>query len=183
MRSEWTRLSWVLEFKRLLDAHRDDSELWRNVRSAVSSTPEIATAIGASMLMTTEIFGDCVPAGVREWTIDLLPTSVYAWIERYGEAVLLADFPGTKLYLLLETALAEGAPEVKTLRRKRLFPQRLPPPVVHASLANDTLRLRAGRARRQLRFDLSRLRFHLVQGARYLREAQRWKRSAAVSQS
>jgi hypothetical protein len=175
MRSEWTRLSWVLEFKRFLDAHRDDAQLWRSVRAVASSTPQIATAIGASMLMTTVIFGDCIPPGMHEWTIDLLPLPVCTWVERYSEAVLLADFPGTKLYLLLETALAEGAPDAKTLRRKRLFPRRLPPPLVHASAANDTLRLRIGRACLQLRFTLSRLRFHLVQGTRYLLEAQRWK--------
>jgi len=183
MRSEWTRLSWLLEFKRLLHTHRNNAQLWGNVRTAASSSREIATAIGASMLMTTMVFGDCIPPGVSEWTIDMLPSAVRAWIVRYGEAVLLADFPGTKLYLLLETALAEGASDVKAFRRKRLFPLRPPPLIVHEPTENDTLRLRAGRVRLQLRYIAFRLRFHVVQGARYLLEAQRWKRITPVPQS
>jgi hypothetical protein len=186
MRSEWTRLSWVLEFKRLLDTHRDDVQFWRSVRTA-ASTPqtetEIVTALGASLLLTTQVFGDCLPPGMREWTIDLLPSPVRIWIEHYGEAILLADFPGTKLYLLLETALAGGTPDVKTLRRRRLFPMRLAPPVAHgshSSTANNKLSLRIRRARTQLRYNLFRLRFHLVQGIRYLLEAQRWKRIAGA---
>ena len=182
MRGEWTRLSWVVEFKRLLIARRDDASFWQGIRYAVSRLPRAATAIGASILIADTVLGDCIPPEMSRWVDSRVPSPVRIWIERYSEAVLLSDFPGTKLYLLLEEAIAEDGPELRDFRRKKLLPLHSAARIVHGVPAKDSLRLRIGRMHLQLRFTVFRLRFHLVQGVRYLREAQRWKRIAALPQ-
>jgi hypothetical protein len=58
--------------------------------------------------------------------------------------------------------------------RHALLPSRLPPAIAHAS-ANETLSARLARCRRQGDFILFRLRFHLVEGMRYLWESNRWQ--------
>jgi hypothetical protein len=37
-----------------------------------------------------------------------LPIPARLWIERYGNKVMMAKFPGTKFYLLLQKTLDEG---------------------------------------------------------------------------
>jgi hypothetical protein len=55
-----------------------------------------------------------------------------------------------------------------------LLPLRLPPLIAHAK-ANETSFTRLRRYRTQVRFILFRLRFHIVEGFRYLRESLRWQ--------
>ncbi|HEY2000960.1 MAG TPA: hypothetical protein VGG80_01515, partial [Acidobacteriaceae bacterium] len=57
---------------------------------------------------------------------------------------------------------------------KALLPLSLPPLIVHAT-ANETLSMRHRRYRTQIGFILFRLRFHAVEGFRYLRELPRWQ--------
>jgi hypothetical protein len=58
--------------------------------------------------------------------------------------------------------------------RQALLPLSLPPLIVHAN-ANEKLPMRLRRYAAQLRFILLRLRFHTVEGFRYLRESLRWQ--------
>jgi hypothetical protein len=94
------------------------------------------------------------------------------WVQLYGERVVYATFPGSKLYLLLQKELAaSGIPAKRSLRRA-LLPLSLPPLIAHAR-ANETLLMHLRRYCTQLRFILFRLRFHVVEGIRYLRESLR----------
>jgi len=183
LRGEWTRLSWVLEFRRLLLARRDDVQLWQDVLSLASGASQVAIAIGASMLLAEAVLGECIPPAIKEWALECVPPPVRVWIERYGETVLLSEFPGTKLYLLLETAIAEDPAKVKVFRLSRLFPLHGTKSIVHGAPAKDSFRLRARKIHSRLSFTIFRLRFHIVQGVRYLLEEQRWKRISALPQS
>jgi len=85
--------------------------------------------------------------------------------------VLLADFPGSKLYLILEQALSRGE-STRSMVRRKLLPARLPARFTAArprGLANAIAAVRSRCA-----YFLFRLRFHISAGSRYLMESRRW---------
>jgi hypothetical protein len=103
------------------------------------------------------------------------------WIERYGNSVLFASFPGTKLYLLLKTALSPDEDSRSSEVRNRLFPMHRPPKITvdaddrsAASLMKQT--------RTEIEYVFFRLRFHLAQSFSYMIEASRWKKTMASLQ-
>ena len=92
------------------------------------------------------------------------------WLNRYGKAVLQSDFPGTKLYLLLDSELSDGG-NVRKINVGKLFPLHRPPGVTHPDGRVSVRTILS-----QIRFTLFRLRFHVVEGSRYVIAAQQWKR-------
>lgn len=174
LRSPCTRLSWLLEYKRFVTSHEHDWTLWDNVRECSHATKEAYIAIGLATLVSRQFFGGRAPAQLNKWTLDCLPEAVRLWGDCYGRRVVLAPFPGTKLYLLLDGELARGDANWSTKRRRRLVPLHKVPQIIPPARNEDLL----NRMRRRLfrvRFILFRLRFHLVEGLRYLAELQRWK--------
>lgn len=172
IRSEWTRVSWLLEFRHFVIAHLEDAGFWNNLRERAEQEPGAALAIGVALRLAEKAFGDFAPHELREWTAGSLPATVALWIDRYGNDVLLARFPGGKLYLILERELDKSREMSRTIRR-RLLPMRGPARVT-APAAGLGTRFEAQRF--QLRYFFFRLRFHLAQTPRYLLEAWRWKR-------
>jgi hypothetical protein len=173
IRSEWTRISWLLEFRHFIVARREDAGYWNDVRTSVERAPGGALAVGAALSMAEKAFGQFAPAELREWTEESLPPTVALWIERYGDDMLLAGFPGSKLYLILESEL-DGGPEMSSTIRRRLLPMRGPARVTAVASGGISRRFEAYRF--QSRYFFFRLRFHLAQTPRYLFEAWRWKR-------
>jgi hypothetical protein len=172
--SDFSRAAHLLEFRRHVLAHREDDAFWRELQVLAETHPRASLALGVVTLLITHVMGDFAPASLTRWTVDRLPDSARLWIELYGGRSVFASFPGSKLYLLLQRALAPaGAPARRTLRRA-LLPLRLPPPVSPAS-ANDTFSVRLRRHRVQFRFVCFRLRFHVVEGTRYMWELFRWR--------
>lgn len=170
VRSEWIRVSWLLEFHNFIRTHRNDESLWREIRTRGDESSECAIAIGTGTLLATKAFGEIAPPTLMEWTVRTLPPPVRLWIDKYGSSVLLADFPGTKLYLLLQHELL-NTHEWRQLRRARLLPFHRVPAVTHQS--GETQR---HSSLTQARFTALRMRFHLIEGLRYLIESARWKR-------
>ncbi len=109
------------------------------------------------------------------WTVDRLPAEVRLWANHYGRHAVLADFPGTKLYLLLNAELARGEASWQGERRRELLPLHLAPRVTHPE-PGDSVPKRLRGNLYHARYIIFRARFHLVQGFRYLRETWRWKR-------
>jgi hypothetical protein len=154
-------------------AHREHESLWKEVRALAGNRSDVAIAIAATTVFATMAFGDFSPPALTEWTARALPVPVRRWCEKYGRTLLLANFPGTKLYLLLQRELMNDQ-EWRRLRRARLLPIHKAPQVTH----------QPGNGRKlldldQLRFFAFRLRFHLIEGIRYLIEAAQWKRVRA----
>ena len=177
LRSEQTRLSWLLEYRHHVLARLGDDEFWKEVRTLAFQQPNATTALGLCTLLATDFFGAFSSPELDLWTLDVLPPGVKLWADRYGRRAVLADVPGTKLYLFLESVLA--TPGKSDPLRSRLVRRLLPlhgPPRILRPPAQDTLRLRIRRELVQARFILYRLYFHLKHGALYAIEARRWHR-------
>jgi Uncharacterised nucleotidyltransferase len=171
----FTRAGWVLEYHRLVLAHADNAAFWQQVEERAGQRPQDALAIGVATLFTRQVFGDFAPSALTRWNVARLPAAVRLWVELYARRVVLADYPGTKLYLLLERELNAANPRQHAAIAKQYLPLHLPPRLTH-SHAGERLRPRLSRYRSQLRFVLFRLRFHLVENLRYTSESSRWRR-------
>jgi putative nucleotidyltransferase-like protein len=177
--SACTRLSWLLEYQHHIALRYQDQSFWEDVRKHASGNPQTSTAIGLATLLSYHIFGGEPPAQLAEWSSAHLPAPVKLWAEHYGREAVLADFPGTKLYLLLQEELKGNDGSWKHTKRNRLMPLRPAPRIVSVS-SNDDVWKRLRNELFQLRYLLFRLRFHVVEGLHYLVEVSRWKRRLAA---
>jgi hypothetical protein len=120
--------------------------------------------------------GQFAPGALTRWSVDRLPPGVGRWIDLYGRRTVLMSFPGSKLYLLLQEEMeAAGLPAKRPLRQA-LLPRRLPPAISHA-VALEGFSGRTRRYYREVHFIFFRLRFHLMEGLRYLIESILWRQS------
>jgi hypothetical protein len=174
LRNENTRPSWFLEFRNHAIFRRGDTRFWTEVKRAAESHRDIALALGLATMLAADLFGDFSFEWFNSWTVDTLPERVRYWAAALGRRAVLADVPGTKLYLLLDEALGGDGPTVP-VHMRRLIPLALPPRILLPP-PNDTLRLRIRREFLQLKFFWFRLRFHLTQGLLYAIEARRWRK-------
>jgi hypothetical protein len=170
--SSHTRASWVLEARQHMLARYGDDAFWRKIDEHVAVEPHTAVALSVVTLLIVEVFGDVPPEYLTRLAASGVPPSVKLWIAEYGRRVLLVDRQGSKHYLLLLAALPGLASKPS---RKHLVPLRLPPMITHPSV-DETLFARMRRYQIQLAFILYRLRFHCVEGARYLVESFRFRR-------
>jgi hypothetical protein len=172
--SEFSRTAHLLEFRRHVLLRRDDDAFWDGLRSIADENPRATLGLGIVVLLTTCVMGDFAPEAFTNWTVDRLPKSAQLWVKIYGRRVVLGSFPGSKLYLLLQRELESSGVPAKRSLRQALLPRRLPPAVIQAS-ASDTLSVRVRRYRMQLHFVFSRLRFHILEGLRFVWESYRWR--------
>jgi len=172
--SEFSRTAHLLEFRRHVLARSGDDAFWSELRSLAEENPRAPLALGIVTLLITRVMGDFAPEALTSWTVDRLPLSARLWVEMYGRRSVFANFPGSKLYLLLQRELEALGVQAKRPLRRALLPLSLPPAIVHAE-ANESLSMRARRYRTQLYFISFRLRFHVVEGLRYLGESLRWR--------
>jgi hypothetical protein len=177
LKSEWTRASWVLEFANFIDFHRDDEGLWSEVNKYLACNPQAKMAVGAATILASQSFRISPPTMLAE-AVFSLSKPVRRWIEHYGNSVLFAPFPGTKLYLLLQRALSGEDDSESGEGRKKLFPLHLPPKIAMES-GDESFLSRWKQIRIESRYLLFRLRFHVTQGFSYMIEAARWKRNIA----
>lgn len=174
-RNESTRPSWLLEFRNHVVARCDDSPFWRELIKVASTDRHAPIALGLSILISSNVFGRFAPPAFEAWALGSLPPPIRLWAETYGVEAMLADFPGTKLYLLLESQLEalEGRPA--TAIRTRLFPVRwMEQRFIPVRTETTTERLR--RYALIGKFALFRLRFHAVEAFRISLALPRWHR-------
>jgi hypothetical protein len=123
--------------------------------------------------LISKVMGDFAPYTLTCWTVDCLPEAARLWVDLYGERSVLGNHPGSKLYLLLEREMEAAGVQSRRPLRQALLPMGLPP-AIELATPDETLERRLGRYGRQLRFIWFRLRFHTVEGIRYLGESARW---------
>jgi hypothetical protein len=173
--SEFVRAAILIEFRRHVLFRRDDHAFWRDLQRRAEKNSRAGVGLGATTLLITQIIGEFAPEGLTNWTVRCLPLSVRLWVDRYGRRAVLGNYPGTKLYLLLQGVLEGSGPPLKRSLRQSLIPRNLPPPIIRA-FPNEPISVRLGRYRMQLRYTMSRLRFHIVEGLRFACESYRWRR-------
>jgi len=117
---------------------------------------------------------------VLTWAVRELPTSARLWVERYGDNVLFALFPGTKLYLFLDRALSDDIKLPSHTRLNKLLPLHRPRRIVVPKHRAEGLVVRLKRMRSQVGYFFFRLWFHLSESWSYLIEAPRWKKTLAL---
>jgi Uncharacterised nucleotidyltransferase len=181
LKSEWTRISWILEYANFISFHRYNENLWLEVQKRVTHDPEAKVAVGVATLIAEQSFGMSHAPQILVWTALELPQYVRMWIERYGNKVLFALFPGTKLYLLLQRVLSRGEDDQLIESFRKLLPLHQPPKVVVGS-ENESISSKLKRTRTEINYFFFRLRFHIIQGFAYVIEASRWKRAVASMQ-
>jgi len=173
--SAHSRTAHFIEFRRHVLVHHHDDTFWKNLRQLAERDPKTPIALGLVTLLISHVMGDFAPEALTCWSIDRLPAAARLWVELYGRRTVFGNVPGSKLYLLLQRALEPAVGPTKRSMRHALLPCCLPPAIEHAT-PDETLPIRIMRYRRQLHFILFRLRFHAVEGLRYLYELTLWQR-------
>jgi hypothetical protein len=157
-------------------ARREDQLFWVELQSMCEGDARASLGLGVITALLSRVMGEFAPKGLKSWTVHRLPQSIQLWVEMYGRRTVFGNFPGSKLYLLMQTELeAAGIPVRRALKRS-LLPLRLPPFIIKA-FPEESLSIRVGRYRMQLSFIFLRLRFHLVEGIRYRWQMHRWRRT------
>jgi hypothetical protein len=173
--SEFSRAAHLLEFRRHVLARRNDQAFWRELQATAAGNPRASLGLGIVTLLITDVMGDFAPEALTDWTVRQLSQPARVWVRMYGRRAVFGSYPGSKLYLLLQRELqAAGVPAKRSLPQI-LLPSRLPPPIIRP-FPNETLNVRLGRYRMQLKFIFLRLRFHLVEGLRFMWESHRWQK-------
>ena len=158
---------------------RDDETFWSEVKERAMQTGYNATAIRAASRLASTMFGACEVPALDEWIAGALPRPTDLWIDRYGKDILMAKFPGSKLYLLLKEdgSDTECLPHLRNI--KKLLPVRRPLPITAPLKAKTLSTAWWRRLSVELRYFGFRLKFHVTAGLLYLLEVPRWKRAVA----
>ena len=172
--SEFIRAAHMIEFRRHVVVCRSDEALWSKVRSLAGDDLKMSWGLGIVTLLAERLTDNFAPRALTDWTVDRLPVAVREWVDIYGTRSVLARFPGSKLYLLAQSALERSGVPRKRSIGQALVPRKLPPPIATSSSPGSLLE-RARSSCHQLSYFVFRLRFHLVEGARFAWEAIRWR--------
>jgi len=170
-----TRVAWLLEARRHMLARHADKLFWSDVAESIADDRRAAMALGVVTILMEEIFGDQPPEYLARLTAETVTQPVRVWLQRYGRRTLLADIPGTKLYLLLLAVLPTQFGASRSDRSMHLAPLHRPP-MITRGYVGESFFSRIRRYWIQLRFILFRLRFHCIAGADYFIESYRFHR-------
>jgi len=136
--------------------------------------PDVCLRLGIAVQLTSLVMGKFAPEALTVWTSDQLPAGIRLWLDRYGHRLILAGFPGSKIYLVLQKELEVVGVPSRGSRRRLLIPRCLPPAITHR-VEGESLLTTIRRNLRELRFIAFRLCFHTIEGARYLLESALWR--------
>lgn len=171
----WVRLAWLLELQTFARRHADDVPFWQGVEGRVDDSSAVSVALALAL-------AGCVwphsLSGVLSHVVEVLPPNLLRWLDQHGRDFALSDFPGTKLHLFLHRELLDGT-AFHNLERSALYPVKVPLKVAYAP-AEAPVSRRARAAGNQARFVLKRLKFHMIENARYLWMKRRWERAASL---
>jgi hypothetical protein len=173
--SPFMRTAHIIEFRRNVLARHHDDAFWKRVQMLAERNSIASIGLGTVTLLISNAMGRFAPEALTSWSMDRLPEAVRLWVSRYGFDAIYGDFPGSKLYLLLQRELEGMGPPPQQSVRRALLPLYLPKAISHRT-PNEDLSARIRRYRKQLWFASFRLRFHIVEGVRYLCESLRWRR-------
>ncbi len=172
--SSFMRAAWLLELHTHTQTRHADEVFWAKLAGLLNDRPQERLALGVVTLLIEQSFGNVAPPPLALMLHNAVPHAVRIWIGLYGQQALLADFPGTKLYLLLEREL-HPRNAAAARRHAALVPTKTPRMITQGH-RGETMRSRLRRYRTQLAYLVFRLRFHCVEGLRYMVESPRFRR-------
>jgi hypothetical protein len=176
--SEWIRPSWVWEYRTCVLGHQDDEAFWSELEERAILSDRGAGAIRIASRLASNMFGVCAVPALDKLIAKRSHRLIDLWIDRYGKDIILSNFPGSKLYLLVQKDDSD-ANLLNPRRIKKLLPMRRPLPIISRSDAKKLSRVWWSEVFTELRYCCFRLCFHIVAGLRYLLEIPRWKRAVA----
>ena len=169
----WCRLSCFLEIARFLRDRSSDRSFWTGFRKHAHDHARLAEIITLVFSMAIRLFGGEIPPG--GWMGRPLPPTLSSWVERYGRAWALENWPGSKLTLFLYSEFIRDE-----ARRRRFLFRRLIP--LHRSQVLSDAKTPAprGSAKANLQkwaFVFGRGRFHCLELLRYVWRFPSWRRT------
>jgi hypothetical protein len=172
--SDHSRLSWVLEFSRHVEARRSDRMFWSHVENLAAEELNGPLALSVASWLTNAFFNKEALELPRQGKVDAIPPRVLLWLNLFTHNLLLSDSSGNKLYLLLR---GEVPREAKPLKKTHLilFPRCLPARITRPR-SGERLAERLTRYAIEADYFFGRMRFHVVEGIRYAIETLRWRR-------
>lgn len=168
----WLRVSWLLELNTFIERQIGNEALWQEMRNVAD--PRSLPSIAVALLLLESLLRRPVPRCLH-WAIDALPKETSRFLDNKGRDLAFAEFPGTKLFVLLNRSLMD-VHEWRRWERSVLLPIHKPPRVSRAA-ARSSLQTKKRVATEQILFVLKRLRFHVVEGIRYWRVKRAWDNS------
>lgn len=169
------RASHLLEFYRHVLARYNDATFWEELRRQACEDRRACLAIGMATYLITAVLGDFAPRALTSWTVDELPQPIQLWLDLYGRAAIFQVPPGTKRYLRLREEMESALGVSGGSSKLSLISVGLPRAVIQGA-PGEALPTRFARYRVQARFLTSRMRFHSVEGLRFVVESRRWRR-------
>jgi len=173
--SPYLRASHLLEFFRHVLTRHDDVGFWEELRLRACEDRRTCLAIGIVTHLIASVWGDFAPQALTSWTEKQLPAPIRLWLDLYGRAAIFQVPPGSKRYLRLRQEFEDACGASHRSSKLSFLSFNLPHAVIQ-STSGETLSIRAARYRVQIRFLGSRLRFHFIEGVRFVVEARRWRR-------
>jgi hypothetical protein len=169
------RASHLLEFYRHVLTRRDDIGFWEDLRERAYEDRRARLAIGMVTYLVTSVLGDFAPQALTSWTMDELPAPIQLWLDLYGRAAIFQAPPGSKRYLRLREEMEIASGGGRGSQKLSILSFGMPNAVIQAE-PGETLSTRVARYGLQICFLVSRVRFHVVEGGRFLLESRRWHR-------
>jgi len=169
------RTAHLLEFRRHVRARHHEDRFWTELRQLAERDTRVPLGLGVVILLISQVLGDFAPEALTSWTVDTLPAEIRLWVQLYGRKVVFYNSSGSKLYLLLQQELEKVGIAAKRSLGQELIPRQLPRVIWQRTLGEkpqESVR----RYYKQLNYVGMRVRFHIIEGLRYLRESARWKR-------
>lgn len=178
------RAAHLVEFAQHIRFRETQQQFWSQVRAAAESDPDMSFQLAFCITFLEQCLQTAVPGPLSSWaSADRLPAFVTLWIKRYGVQLLTQDFPGSKLYLLLQYERdRHAAMQRRSNLRRSLLPLR-PPPLIAPPRPHEGVRVRLRKLLRQALYICFRFRFHVASGAAFMLELPRWRRSVRMRQS
>ncbi len=84
VRSEWTRISWLLEFKQFMLSRCNDDVFWRSVRATTNQDTDTRLALGVAIRLAEKGFGESPIEQLAGFAAQQLPSSVSLWLEYFA---------------------------------------------------------------------------------------------------
>jgi hypothetical protein len=169
----WCRLSVFLEISHFLQQRVSDSDFWARYRDRAANlcwVPEASTSVFS---LAQKLFGGSFPSKLKTHIDPKFSATIDKWVDLYGLPGAIANFQNNKNSLFLHREFVTNHLKWAEIRRRRLFPFRLPHQLPNVLFHNGA----SGSKRRLTQYlhGLRRLKFHVFSAIAYACEYPRWQ--------